>query len=188
MANSNKTILSQERFDWFTDKMWDMNEALFNDDDSLAEVFGNDPYVHEVAVGENDFGVEVSSIQHRGHIHVLVTISHQIPRYNIGALSRRLKAWLDTNWGGEISKGWNVRCNLARGAERTNYNNKEQRYAKNDEIDETDDEVVRLSDTRDLLEEKSNRATVRKLAGNTQRPEDILQNGRTYNNRRSRRT
>jgi hypothetical protein len=187
MANSNRVMHNQEEFDWFVDEMWDLNELLFNDQENLSYVFGGDPYVNEVHVGENDFGVEVGSKQHRGHIHVLVTITHQIPRYSTGKLHARLKNWFDSQWSGDDkSKGWNIRVGLAGGGERSNYNNKEQRYAMNDAIDEDDEEVQRLSDPRDLLEETTNRSTVRKLEGNLQRPDDILQNGREYNRRRGR--
>ena len=162
--------------------MWELKDSLLGDADAI---FGADPWVHAVDVGQNDFGVEVGRNMHRGHFHLKVVITHQVPKYHLGKLRQRLTDWLNENWGGEgQSNGWNVSIRLL-DSHASNYNNKEERYAKNDEVpDETDEELLRLSDDRDLIEIITRGMKhVRILEGNQQTPQSIAQNGRDYNHR-----
>jgi hypothetical protein len=140
--NSNMRIVTPQQFDDFEQEMSDLiQKELPKYSDWL---FGNASVIKKVTF--ETFGVEVGSIQKRGHVHTTVRIEHKVPNYSVGKLNRRLKLWLDTYGPGN---GWYVYSRLTKDGAQLNYDNKRLRDIENARVINSGfeaEEMNRLSD------------------------------------------
>ena len=143
MCNSNIHFYYKHEYEQFKDRLKNkINDDLFGDSKSMDEVFGKEPFVDEVR--RKAFAVEIGAKQRRGHFNFVVEIWHQVQKYSIPKLRIRLKEWLDKNI--KESSGWNVFSRRLKESNKINYANKEERWKYNDEINQDDPEVERLSE------------------------------------------
>lgn len=180
MANTNKSIHNKEDYvSTATDITELFRDTLLGDPYTADRVFGMSPWVSKVIF--KSFGVEMGNVQHRAHAHMVVEIYHSIPKYNIGKLRGRLLDWLNTTYGKDNggSTGWNVWIKLAPRYQE-NYANKEERWARNDDIEDINhSEKQRLEDERNMEIITRKMKDIRVLQGNEDQIDDDLK--RKYN-------
>jgi hypothetical protein len=157
VANSNIRFNLKANYLNFVKEITELKNLILEDPDSADFIFGKAPEVDTVE--SKAFGVEIGKKQKRGHFNWVVEIKHSVPKYSVYKLAARLKQFLDLNY--TASKGWNVHATL-QDKRLTNYANKEDRWAKNDSIEETE-ELLRLSDPRQLITTNSLNKEFRKL-------------------------
>jgi hypothetical protein len=129
---------------------------MFKDQENSDEVWGREPFVDEVVL--KVFSPEIGKKQKRGHFNLVVEIYHQIDAYSLSKLRQRVIEFLDENYN--QSNGWNVWVTLSKQYD-VNYGNKEERWAKNDDVDHNDPEYLRLADDRDIYELTDKMNTIR---------------------------
>jgi hypothetical protein len=171
MCNSNKYTPTKADFQtWANNVIPAIDRGLFDSAGEVDKVFGRSPLVDEVIL--HGINAEVGKPL-RAHINIGVTILHQVPKYSIKKLRERLKAWLDLNV--PLERGtWNVHQRL-RPMYHDNYNNKDVRWANNDQVQQDydeDDEMQRLQ-----IEDKTMKE-VENLAGDLIRVLDLEGNPR----------
>ena len=89
-------------------------------------IFGSTSIAPKVQASQ--YGVEIGSKQHRGHVHIVYTIYHHASKYSVRKFATRLAKVL--NKKGTFSNGWYVHAKLTP-LQALNYANKEARRAGN---------------------------------------------------------
>lgn len=178
-ANSNKPVHTEKAYNEISDYLEGVfKNQILGDEEVASEIFGDHPWVQSVSV--KSFGVELGSVQHRAHAHIVIHIKHRVPTYSLNKLRERMRTWLNKNCLEHGIKGWHLYTKLIP-AYQINYANKEDRWDANDSVEGTadEDEKARLEDDRDLLELTKGMKTLRVLEGN----EHIVDNKghRSYN-------
>jgi hypothetical protein len=176
MCNSNQGFKYRDQFNEFKARIKEIvQDDLLGNQEAVEEVFGADPWVDEIKA--TSFAVEIGHTRNRGHFNLDVEIWHKVPKYSVGKLNDRMKAFLNDKY--PLPKGsWNVWTTLRKGGERINYSNKEVRWDENDKT-EYDAELERLSDERDMNEvinEVGDMIRALDLAGSNKRIQELKQN------------
>jgi hypothetical protein len=160
--NSNKAVQESDSKD-LTDRFRiKLRHDLLGDADALSKVFGDSKLIKRIEAGH--FGGEVGGKFHRYHMNLHVSILHHVPRYSIIKLAKRLAEWLNENDDILNAKSWYVHAANDAG-KRKNYNNKEARWKKNDQVERNPDFV----DEIDRLSHDLSQMTITQQNGKTKR-------------------